>query len=68
MAGKQLPVDEKLTSKTKATTPNQVYKNAATLKNGKVLKDAGSKVNNGFIKAVTGGGITQKKQKIKLIK
>ena len=66
MAGKQLPVDEKLTSKTKATTPNQVYKTAATLKNGKVLKDAGSKVNNGFIKAVTGGGITQKKVENKI--
>lgn len=60
MAGKQLPVDEKLTSKTSATTPNQVYKTAATLKNGRVLKDPGNKVNNGFIRAVAGGPIKEK--------
>ncbi len=60
MAGKQLPVDEKLSSKTSATTPNQVYKTAATLKNGKVLKDPGNKVYDGFIRAVSGGPIKEK--------
>jgi len=60
MVGKQLPVDEKLSSKTSATTPNQVYKTAVTLKNGKILKDPGDKVNNGFIRAVASGPIKEK--------
>ena len=37
----QLPVDEMLTSTIRATTPNQVYKAAATLQNAKILRDAG---------------------------
>ena len=60
MVGRQLPVDEKLSSNTSATTPNQVYKTAATLKNGKILKDPKDKVNDGFIKAVSGGPMKQK--------
>ena len=66
MVGKQLPVDEKLSSKTSATTPNQVFKTAATLKNGKILKDPGDKVNNGFIRAVAGGPIKEKIAESKL--
>ena len=60
MVGRELPVDENLSSTTSATTPNQVYKTAATLKNGKILKDPKAKVNDGFINAVSCGPIKQK--------
>ena len=66
MVGKQLPVDEKLSSKISATTPNQVYRSAVNLNNGKVLKDPGNKVNNGFIRAVSGGPIKGKIAESKL--
>jgi len=60
MVGRQLPVDEKLSSEISATTPNQVYKTASTLKNGTILKDPGKKVKKGFIRAVSRGPIKQK--------
>ena len=47
MVGRQLPVDEKLSSEISATTPNQVYKTASTLENGTILKDPGKKVKKG---------------------
>ena len=50
----------------RATTPNQVYKAAATLQNAKILRDAGEKVQNGFILSVTGGGLIQNKAEKKL--
>ena len=60
MVGRQLPVDEKLSSKISATTPNQVYKTASTLEKRNILKDPGKKVKNGFIRAVSRGPIKQK--------
>jgi hypothetical protein len=42
------------------TTPNQLWKSAATLKNATVIKDPGTKVQKTFIEGVTGGGTTQK--------
>ena len=68
MVGMQLPVDEKLSSKISATTPNQVYKAAVNLNNGKVLKDPGNKVNNGFIRGASGGPIREIIAKSKLAK
>ena len=57
---KDLPVDEKLSSKIKATTPNQVFKASRRIRGNQVLKNPGSKINNSFIHAVSGGGIKQK--------
>ena len=57
---KELPVDEKLSSKIKATTPNQVFKASRRIRGNQVLKNPGSKINNSFIHAVSGGGIKQK--------
>ena len=57
---KELPVDEKLSSKVKATTPNQVFKASRRIRGNQVLKNPGSKINNSFIHAVSGGGIKQK--------
>ena len=57
---KELPVDEKLSSKVKATTPNQVFKASRRIRGNHVLKNPGSKINNSFIHAVSGGGIKQK--------
>ena len=57
---KELPVDEKLSSKIKATTPNQVFKASRRIRGNHVLKNPGSKINNSFIHAVSGGGIKQK--------
>ena len=68
MVGMQLPVDEKLSSKISATTPNQVYKAAVNLNNGKVLKDPGNKVNAGFIRGASGGPIREIIAKCKLAK
>ena len=51
VAGKQLAVDEKISSKVTATTPNQLYKASKTIKNKPVtvLVNPKEKVNNGFI-------------------
>ena len=57
---KELPVDEKLSSKIKATTPNQVFKASRRIRGNHVLIIPGSKINNSFIHAVSGGGIKQK--------
>jgi RHS repeat-associated protein len=38
-----------------STTPNQLYKATKELKNAKVIKDAGKKVNQKFMNAVTNG-------------
>lgn len=54
---KKVNANEKLTNKTSAATPNQLYKSASKLPNASVLKDPGKKVNQGFIEAVTGGGL-----------
>lgn len=59
-AGKQMPVDEKLTDNKSATTPNKIFKAAKSMPNSTVLKNPGTKVNSGFIQAVTGGGAKQK--------
>jgi hypothetical protein len=40
-----------------AVTPNQLYKATSLLPNAVILKDAGTKVEKGFIDAVTNGGI-----------
>jgi RHS repeat-associated protein len=63
-AGKQLPVDEKLTDKVSATTPNQLYKATKALPNATVIKDPGTKVDNGFLKAVSNGKEDKAQKKI----
>jgi len=65
---KELPVDEQLSSKVKATTPNQVFKASRRIKGNQVLKNPGSKINESFIHAVSGGGIKQKLAEKKLDK
>lgn len=52
--------NEKLTDRTSAATPNQLYKSTSGQPNANVLKDPGQKVNQGFIEAVSGGGVKQK--------
>jgi len=42
-----------------ASTPNQLYKATSLLPNAIVIKDPGTKVQKGFIEAVTGGGFKQ---------
>ena len=44
-----------------AVTPNQLYKATSTLPNAVVIKDPGTKVQKGFLEAVSGGGGRQKK-------
>ena len=65
-ANKQLPVDEKLSSRVSATTPNQLFKAAKTIKGNKVLKDPGNLIEDSFIRAVTGGELKQNKAEDKL--
>lgn len=57
---KDLPADEKLSSKVKATTPNLIFKASRRIRGSQMLKNPGSKINNSFIHAVSGGGIKQK--------
>jgi RHS repeat-associated protein len=64
VAGKQLPVDEKLTDKTSATTPNQLYKATVALPNATVIKDPGTKVNQGFLEAVSNGKAGKAEKKV----
>lgn len=45
----------------KVATSNQLYKKTAGLPNATVIKDAGTKVEKGFLEAVTGGGKRQHK-------
>lgn len=64
VAGKQLPVDEKLTDKTSATTPNQLYKATVALPNATIIKDPGAKVNQGFLEAVSNGKAGKAEKKV----
>ena len=60
---KDLPVDEKLSSKVKATTPNLIFKASRRIRGNQVLKNLGSKINNSFIHAVSGGVLNKNLQK-----
>ena len=60
---KDLPVDEKLSSKIKATTPNQVFKASRRIRGGQMLKNPGSKINNSFIHVVSGVALNKNLQK-----
>lgn len=61
------PVGNPLTNYTErlgshqSVTPNQLYKATITLPNATVVKDPGTKVEKGFIEAITGGGGKQSK-------
>ena len=65
---KQLPVDENLSSKVKATTPNKIFNATKTIRGNSVLKNPGQKVDEGFIHAVSGSGFKQKVVEKKLDK
>ena len=60
---KELPVDEKLSSKVKATTPNLIFKASRRIRGSQMLKNPGSKINNSFIHAVSGGVLNKNLQK-----
>ena len=60
---KDLPVDEILSSKVKATTPNLIFKASRRIRGNQVLKNLGSKINNSFIHAVSGGVLNKNLQK-----
>ena len=60
---KDLPVDEKLSSKVKATTPNLIFKASRRIRGSQMLKNPGSKINNSFIHAVSGGVLNKNLQK-----
>lgn len=62
--GKPLNADEKLTNKTSATTPNQLYKSASKLPNAAILKNPGAKVNQGFIEAISNGKEDKARKKV----
>jgi len=53
--GKDIDADESITVTMNATTPNELYKAVEKLPNATVLRDAGSKVDNGFIQGAKGG-------------
>ncbi len=65
-AGGSIGAKESLTSKTSATTPNQLYKATAKLGNATIVKDAGDKVKNGFLQEMSGGGKRQKEAEKKV--
>lgn len=62
--GRKVNADEKLTNTTSATTPNQMYKSASKLPNAKVLKNPGTKVNQGFLEAVSNGKESKARKKV----
>ena len=59
IVGKQLPVDEKISSKIIATTPNQLYYASRKIKGNNLIVDPKDKVNNGFIHGASGGLIKE---------
>ncbi|MBR6179727.1 MAG: RHS repeat-associated core domain-containing protein [Prevotella sp.] len=59
VVGKQLPVDEKITSNITATTPNQLYNASKTITGSKVIVDPKEKVNNGFVHGASGGSMKE---------
>ena len=56
----ELPVDEKLSSKVTATTPNKLFKALIKIRGNILIKDPGNKINESFIHAVTGNSFLQK--------
>ena len=60
---KDLPADEKLSSKVKATTPNLIFKASRRIRGSQMLKNPGSKINNSFIHEVSGGALNKNLQK-----
>lgn len=60
---KELPVDEKLSSKVKAATPNLIFKVSRRIRGSQMLKNPGSKINNSFIHVVSGVALNKNLQK-----
>lgn len=65
-AGGKVSASEQLTSKTSATTPNQLYKATQSLPKANVVKDPKDKVSKGFIEELSGGGKRQKQAEKKV--
>ena len=60
---KDLPADEKLSSKVKAATPNLIFKVSRRIRGSQMLKNPGRKINNSFIHAVSGVALNKNLQK-----
>ena len=60
---KDLPADEKLSSKIKATTPNLIFKASRRIRGSQMLKNLGRKIDNSFIYAVSGVALNKNLQK-----
>ena len=60
---KDLPADEKLSSKVKAATPHLILKASRRIRGSQMLKNPGSKINNSFIHVVSGGVLNKNLQK-----
>lgn len=57
--GKQLPVDESLSSNITAITPNQLYKACRTIIGNELIVDPKEKVNNSFVSGAANRFIKQ---------